>query len=276
MEKLTINHYSSTMHLNNCWAVPWGEPKTIGSTRAGLSLWYARCLGWIAGLIGLFPVAAFAGGISVSPTNLDFGNIFVGESSEISVVITNVSSATQTISLAGGAPGDPTNFGANQNCAGVTLAPGGSCQVNYVFHPASPGVKVGNTNFTVNGVGYSIEISGTGIYPIFASPLDLYFGDVQVGTSVTRVIHITNISDVPVMPGYSGGAPSNPTNFGASQNCVGVTLAPDASCQFNYEFHPPSPGLQLGSTNVTIDSMSFFITLMGNAVNDRIFMNGFE
>ena len=45
----------------------------------------------------------------------------------MAVTITNVSGLSQTPTFTGGAPLDATNFGFSQNCAGVTLPPGGTC-----------------------------------------------------------------------------------------------------------------------------------------------------
>src|SRR5262245_10655299 len=51
---------------------------------------------------------------SVTPTNLDFGSIFVGATASIDVIVTNISGATQSPNFAGGAPFDPSNFGGSQ------------------------------------------------------------------------------------------------------------------------------------------------------------------
>src|SRR6185503_7190541 len=77
------------------------------------------------------PVRAASGDFTVSPTTLSFPATYVGSTSSLTVTITNGSSTTQTPNFSGGAPNDPANFGGSQNCAGVPLDPGATCQFTY-------------------------------------------------------------------------------------------------------------------------------------------------
>src|SRR5262245_56070480 len=96
------------------------------------------------------PVRAASGDFTVSPTTLSFPSTYVGSSSRLTVTITNASSTTQTPNFSGGAPNDPTNFGGSQNCAGVPLDPGASCQFTYTFEPASPGDHSSSTTIGID------------------------------------------------------------------------------------------------------------------------------
>ena len=223
----------------------------------------------------LAPSVACADDFVVSPTDLDFGAIYVSEATSIAVVIVNVSGVPQTPNFAGGAPFDHDNFGSSQNCAGVTLPPGGSCRFTYEFHPVSEGPKSSGTTIGINGTNHTITMAGTGLFPIAVGPLVLDFGDVPVGGTATRSVTFANISGVPQTPNYAGGAPFDHDNFGSSQNCVGVTLPPGGSCRFTYQFHPVSPGPKTSSTTVGVDNRNFGITLFGN-FGDVIFREGFD
>jgi hypothetical protein len=224
----------------------------------------------------MLPAAALAEDFIVVPTDLQFGAIYVGETASIPVTIVNVSGVPQTPNYAGGAPNDPDNFGGSQNCAGVTLPPGGSCAFTYDFHPVSAGPQSSSTTIDIDATAYTITMAGTGLFPIAVGPLVLDFGSVRVGENATRIVLFMNISSVPQMPNYAGGAPFDPDNFGGSQNCAGVELPPTGSCTFTYEFHPVSAGFQLSSTTVDVDDESFSITMFGNAVGDEVFGNGFD
>jgi hypothetical protein len=220
-------------------------------------------LPWLALAAGLFPAAVMAGDFVVAPTDLEFGIVFVGEASSIAVVIVNASNVPQTPDFAGGAPFDPDNFGGSQNCAGVTLPPGGSCAFTYEFHPVSAGPKNSSTTIGINGVNYPITMAGIGLFPIAVGPLFLDFGNVVVGATRTKAVFFTNVSEVPQAPGFAGGAPFDPDNFGGSQNCAGVTLPPGGSCAFTYEFHPVSLGPITSFTTIGVDGENFDVTLIG-------------
>ena len=193
-------------------------------------------------LIGAAAAPAFADDFRVAPTELYFGGVFIGESPSLPVVITNISGIPQTPGFAGGAPFDSDNFGAFQNCAGITLPPGGQCEFTYEFHPTSTGAKATSTQIGINSESYAIAMSGTGLFPIATSALDLDFGSVNTGDTATIPVVFVNLSSVPQSPSFAGGAPFDSANFGAFQNCAGVTLQPGASCEFTYEFHPLSSG----------------------------------
>jgi hypothetical protein len=104
---------------------------------------------------GLFPIA-------VGPLVLDFGDVNVGDTATRSVTFMNISSVPQTPNYAGGAPNDPENFGGSQNCAGVTLPPGGSCQFTYEFHPVSSGPKITTTGIGVDDQDFTLTLFGNG------------------------------------------------------------------------------------------------------------------
>lgn len=243
------------------------------SARAGCR---SRRLPVLPLVAALLPAATMAGDFIVAPTDLPFGAVFVGETSSIAVVIVNASNVAQTPSFSGGAPFDAENFGGSQNCAGVTLPPGGSCRFTYVFHPASTGPKSSGTTIGIDDMNYPITMAGTGLFPIAVGPLFLDFGNVAVGASRSLPIHFTNISGVPQAPNYAGGAPIDPVNFGGSQNCAGVTLPPGGSCAFTYAFHPVAFGLLTSSTSVQVDDQTFGVTLLGIGAGDDIFADGFD
>lgn len=76
------------------------------------------------------------------------------------MIFTNISDAPVTVSVAGRAPSGP--FTAAQGCQGQTLAPGASCDFVFGFAPTVVGAATGSSNFDLNGVGFTIALSGTG------------------------------------------------------------------------------------------------------------------
>ena len=95
------------------------------------------------------------------------------------------------------------------------------------------------------------------------SPLDLDFGNVVLGATGTIQIVITNLNPTTLTPNFAGGAPTDPSNFGGSQNCAGVPLAPLASCQFTYTFEPTVLGPHTSATTIGIAADNVSITMKG-------------
>ena len=173
----------------------------------------------VAGAVGVVagadaPVSAASGDFTVSPTSLSFPDTYVGSTSSMAVTITNGSATTQTPNFAGGAPNDPSNFGGSQNCAGVALDPGATCQFTYTFEPSSPGDHTSATTIGIDGDNFSISMSGHGVFPFTVAPTDVAFPDTAVGDTSSVPVVITNISSTSLTPNYAGGAPNDPTNFG--------------------------------------------------------------
>ena len=164
-----------------------------------------------------------------------------------------------------GAPNDPVNFGGFQNCAGVPLPPGGSCQFTYEFHPTTLGAKSSSTTIGINSENFQITMSGTG-GAFNVAPLDVAFGSVPLCASASMAVTITNVSGLSQTPTFTGGAPLDATNFGFSQNCAGVTLPPGGTCTFMYTFHPVTAGPISSSTTIGIDGNDTPITLSGVGV----------
>jgi len=86
---------------------------------------------------------------------------------------------------------------------------------------------------------------------------------VVLGATGNVTVTFKNMTAGSLTPNYSGGAPNDPTNFGGSQNCAGVTLAPGDSCQFTYTFEPATLGPHDSSTTIGVDSDNLSITMKG-------------
>lgn len=107
-------------------------------------------------------------GLSVAPSAIDFGMVDVGHSSdEMSVTVTNLTAASfGPLSMAGGGVSAP--FSGTTNCANTTLPVGGSCRISYSFSPTVEGAASATSSFTLDGEGYSVALSGTGVLEIFS------------------------------------------------------------------------------------------------------------
>src|SRR6188508_680705 len=98
------------------------------------------------------------------------------------------------------------------------------------------------------------------------TPTRFEFGDVKVGqTSPNQQVTVTNATSAPIVVSMAGGAAGD---FGGFQDCQSKTLSPGASCHITYQFTPPSPGPDTGSTSGAINGQSFAFAFSGTGVAD--------
>jgi len=236
----------------SCTVSYWFTPQTVGPHSASTSF---TVNGQSSGAISLSGTATL--GFSISPTTLAFPTTVVGDTSPgINVVVTNLASSPQVVSMAGGAPGD-ANFSAVQACSGVTLAAGASCNVTYSFEPQTVGPHSATTSFTINGQSSgTISLSGTATPGFSIAPTTIAFPTTTVGNSSAGIdVVVTNLATSPQVLTMAGGAPGDP-NFSAVQACSGVTLAAGASCVVTYTFVPQTAGAHFATTSFTINGQS--------------------
>ncbi|NND02070.1 MAG: choice-of-anchor D domain-containing protein, partial [Acidimicrobiia bacterium] len=119
----------------------------------------------------------------------DFGWVEVGTTAGPQLTdITNIGQAPVTVSMAGGAAGG--DFQVSQNCQGVTLDVGESCQLFLRFSPTTFGPKEATSNFSINGHPASVRLLGVGHYlsPPACTILGTSGPDVLIGTIGPDVI----------------------------------------------------------------------------------------
>ena len=214
------------------------------------------------------PVLGGSAGLAIVVTGLAFGDVQVGSASAAqTVTVTNVSPSSILMSGTGGASSG--EFTTSQDCQGVTLATGTSCQMTFTYVPAALGAATATIAGTWNGQAYSVALSGNGVGPkLFIATTGLDFGDVPVGVqSSTLNVAVTNVGLGPVVVDGAGGAPGSP--FHAEQDCQGNTLAPGESCQYSYRFTPTAGGEVTGTSVGTINDRPFSITLRGRGIAPR-------
>ncbi|MFN8537727.1 MAG: choice-of-anchor D domain-containing protein [Thermomicrobiales bacterium] len=210
--------------------------------------------------------------LSFAPNPLDFGNVTVGTSSTLGVLVTNTGGAPVAITAVGGPSGD---FALVSTTCVATLAPGDSCSVVVRYTPSAPGADVDSIDLTVTGVGtVSSGIVGNGVVApvptVTIQPTSLDFGDVQIGTTSPALpLTVTN----------TGSAPLNISTLGtgnaafvlSANGCAGATLQPGESCVVGVTFTPAAVGqttsvLQIND-NAGGVATSQFVSLTGNGIS---------
>ena len=110
----------------------------------------------------------------------------------------------------------------------------------YTFNPTTSGAKSSSTTIGIDGENFAITMSGTALFPLTVAPTTLSFPDTYVNATSSIAVVITNVSGVSQL--RQRWPPNDPVNFGGSQNCAGVTLAPNTSSSFTYTFNPTTSG----------------------------------
>ncbi|MFN8511719.1 MAG: choice-of-anchor D domain-containing protein [Chloroflexia bacterium] len=145
--------------------------------------------------VGISPV------LTISPVQLNFGNLQAGSvSAPYTVTVTNSSNGPITLDVVGPYTGDFELVGAL--CDNMTLAPNGTCTLSVTFRPQSTGTQTDavDINITPGGLNFEVDLVGVGLTPNgMISPLQLEFGNVQVGTtSMVQTVTFTNTGTGPI------------------------------------------------------------------------------
>jgi streptogramin lyase len=105
-----------------------------------------------------------AGTVTVSPSNLDFGNQQVGSSSSpAAVTLNNGTTATVHVTSAAIRGADAADFATSgDSCSGANVASGSSCTVSVTFHPSAAGARTATLTFADAAGSQTASLSGTG------------------------------------------------------------------------------------------------------------------
>jgi len=200
--------------------------------------------------------------VTASPTSVSFGQVAIGTSSTVPVVLTNARSYKVTLSalqIMGG------GFSMSGPTFPLTLGAGQSITLNAAFAPQSAG-KTGGSLF-VSGPQLAIPLTGTGTTPgqLTANLSSLAFGSVQVGNSMSLSETLTNIggSSLTISAATASGA-----GFSLSGLSLPLTLTADQSTSFTVLFDPTVSGGSSGSVSITSNGSnpSLSIPLTGTGV----------
>jgi hypothetical protein len=185
--------------------------------------------------------------VTASPSSVSFGQVGIGTSSTVPVVLTNTRSWKATLSTL-----QTTGIGFSVSGATfpLTLGAGQSVTLNVAFAPQSAGTVGGSFLVSGSGTTQTVPLTGTGSAPgqLTATPSSLAFGSVQVGNSVTLTDSLTNTgaSSVTISQAAVTG-----TGFSINGLTFPLALNPGASVTFSVMFAPQSPVNGTGGITVT-------------------------
>ncbi len=212
---------------------------------------------------------------NIGPVVVDFGAVRMGQRVTTPVTVRNLTAGTITFS--GGGFSANNDFFANAGTCGPSLASGGTCEFNYTFRPSNDDgvVMTASTTVGVTYLGTSqfvpLSFTGSGTPSLVdMTPRSIDFGSWLIGETATVPITVTNPTSDTVS--FAGGGISG-NGFSATGGTCGGSLAPGASCQFNYRFTPQQVGEVMGQTSLSVTtaapaiSQLYPIAVKGTGIN---------
>ncbi|MFI5027215.1 MAG: choice-of-anchor D domain-containing protein, partial [Solirubrobacterales bacterium] len=221
----------------------------------------ARVVIALAALLALaaVPSAAQASTAELGPASLDFPNTLVGVSSpDQQVFFTN--DGPDPIDVSGVSIGgtDPSDFAVTvDNCTGVTVAAGESCEMRVGFAPTARGDRSAELDVTHTGDGglASAPLSGKGVtQELTITPSQLDFPATTVNyPGGQQQLQVQNTGDLPVSINNVFIDGSEGADFNQNNNCGGQ-LTSDQVCFVNVAFWPHGDGTRNATLHVSSDA----------------------
>ena len=197
-------------------------------------------------LLQLAGTGSTSAGITASPSSLSFGQVAVGSSSTLPVVLTNTRTWKLTLTalqLSG------AGFSVSGATLPITLSTGQSITLNLTFAPLSAITSSGSV--FVTGPALNVPLNGTGTGTtagqLTITPSLVNFGNVPVGTTETQPITMSATgSSVTVSADASSSS-----QFVLNGASLPFTIPAGQGVSFNVAFTPQSSGTTSGSLSFT-------------------------
>jgi hypothetical protein len=183
----------------------------------------------------------------LSATKLIFPKTLIGQTTSLTVTLTNTGNASLNISNLA-TTGD---FAVQSNNCGTQVFAGDNCAITIGFTPTAKNSRTGILQLTDNAPSnpQRVTLTGTGM-SIALSPTALNFGPEPVGQATApQPVTISNVSTASVnLTGFSIGGTT--ADYTISGNTCGTSLAAGTNCSLNVSFNPTKKGTRNGKLNV--------------------------
>jgi hypothetical protein len=219
-----------------------------------------------------------------APSSAQFNDVAVGHSSTQELVLTNTGATSATISAI-------SVNGAAFSISGInlpaTVSAGSSVAGLLTFTPTSDGSASGTITISSNAGNPSLQVSmegsGVGSGTLRASPASLSFGHVDIGSTVTHSVvlsnpHATSVTITALQTtgsGFTVSGPSLPATIGSGQSItLSVSYSPKTAGPDAGEIYVDGAGLdiflrgtaiQTGQLSIAPASLSFGNVNVGNS-----------
>jgi hypothetical protein len=209
-----------------------------------------------------------------TPSSLNFNDVTVGQTSTQTVTLSNTGNTTLSVSAAAVSG---TGFGMSGLSMPATIAPNASATFSVQFTPQSAAGANGSIQFTDNALVPTQTITMTGSAlaagsTLSANPGSFNFGSIQVGSSSTQTITLTNSGSTSVT--LSSIAPAG-SGFSVSGITTGQQIAAGGTATFSTKFAPGTAGAASGTVSIasTATNSPLVIALSGTGTQGALIAN---
>jgi hypothetical protein len=231
----------------NCTISVYFTPSAVGAATGTLTITDDASTSPQMVALGGTGVSSMAS-ISISPTNLVFGNQVINTSSAgQKITVTNNGSANITVNSVMPSGG----YTKTDNCTGVTLTASQTCTITASFAPVVTGSAPGTItiNDTAPGSPHIVTMSGIGQTDLTFSA-NITFPATNVGSSsAAETMTLTNNQSKTLTFTFTTSGDFSAVGSGSTP-CNG-TLAAKAKCSFSVTFTPTYSGTIKGALTVT-------------------------
>lgn len=132
--------------------------------------------------------------IALSPASLDFGDVLVGATNELSFILSNISSASLACRINSVSPTGSGDFRLDPGVptGGFVLAAGGAVEIPVLYIPSNAGEDNGSIQIVSEAGTTNVVLSGTGVKCTIEVPASLDFGEVTIGKTNTLTARLSN------------------------------------------------------------------------------------
>jgi hypothetical protein len=189
------------------------------------------------------------------PSTFAFGDVAVGGNASQTFTIRNVGTGDLDVSGSSLTGGDAAQFAITQGGAPFTVTPGGTHNVIVRFAPTSGGTKATTLRLTSDDPDespFDVSLSGVGTTApdIAVAPTSHNYGNVPVGTSVTRSFTVSNTGTGNLVVGTSNLTGTDAGSFAIVNGQAGFTLAPSVSGIIEVRFSPSTQGPKTATLSI--------------------------
>ena len=175
--------------------------------------------------------------VTASPSTVSFGQVAIGTSATLPVVLTNVRSGKVTLSAL---QTTGSEFSVSGPSLPLTLAGGQSVTLKATFTPQAAGIANGSVFLAGPGLGQNVLFAGAGtaVAQLTITPSALNFGSVPDGTTATQSISLAAVGSNVTITSSS----SSSSQFVLEGASFPLTISAGQRVSFNVAFTPKSSG----------------------------------
>jgi hypothetical protein len=208
-----------------------------------------------ASKVGAASSTPAVGILSANNSSLSFGNVQVGSTKSMSLVLSNIGAQGTSVQLSQLAVSG-SGFNVSGATLPVTLSAGQQLTISVSFKPTASGSVSGSVAVLSDAskTNLTVTLSGSGVTAaqLVTNPTSVAFGNVVVGSTATSSVTLRNSASqgsIQISQITTSG-----TGFSTSGITLPLNLAAGQSATLTVRFTPPATGTDTGNIAVVSDA----------------------